>query len=733
MTDNTESNGVHKASNSQETQEIKKSSEDNKTDIDTGLRCFGMLVRFLGVGVDLEQIRHAYAIGSEGMTIIDMVRAGKELGVKAKTAKVEFERLPKLKLPAIVKLNSGKFIILAQVEKEKVLIQNPTQNRPQTITKEEFINQWTGEIILFIHRGLKRYNEKFGIKWFVPSIWKYKKPLSEVLIASFTLQVLGLFSPIIIQVVIDKVLVHNSVTTLDVLAIGLGIIIVFETVMNIARTYVFSHTTNRIDVTLGARLFKHLFALPLRYFEVRRVGDTIARVRELENIRQFLTGTPLTSVLDVMFIVVYLAVMVFYSTTLTWVVAGTLPIYALLSLLVTPMLRHRLDEKFDCGAESQSFLVEAVTGVQTIKSFALEPETQKKWETLLSNYTHSSFKLSILSGTAGAVGQFVQKTTDIVILWLGAHLVMNGQLTVGQLIAFRILSSRVSSPVLRLVQLWQEFQQANLSINRIGDIFNSTPEPAMDPAKTRLPSIKGQIKFEGVRFRYRLDGSEIIRNMSFVIAPGQTIGIVGRSGSGKSTISKLMQRLYVPEGGKILIDGVDISLADPSWLRRQIGVVLQENFLFNGSVRDNISIHYPTATMNQIVGVAKLAGAHEFILELPEGYDTVVGEKGTALSGGQRQRIAIARALLTNPQILIFDEATSALDYESESIIQRNLKMICKGRTVIIIAHRLSTLKDAQKILVVDRGQRVEFGSHEELMTQNGLYHYLYSQQERGM
>ena len=707
--------------------------ESKNTHLDTGLRCFVMLMQFLGVSADPEQIRHAYAIDAEGMTIIDMVRAAKELGVKAKTVKVEFKRLFKLKLPAIIRLNSGKFIILAKVEQDKLLILDPIKNSPQAIKQEEFISQWNGDIILFVHKGLKKYNEGFGLKWFIPSIWKYKKPLIEALVASFTLQILGLFFPIIIQVVIDKVLVHNSVTTLDVLAIGLGVIVVSETIISIARTYVFSHTTNRIDVTLGARLFGHLFALPLRYFEVRRVGDTIARVRELENIRQFLTGTPLTSVLDVMFIIVYLAVMVFYSTTLTWVVLGTLPIYALLSILVTPMLRHRLDEKFNTGAESQSFLVEAVTGVQTIKSFALEPETQKKWEGLLANYIRSGFKLSILSGTAGAVGQFIQKITDIIILWLGAHLVMNGQLTVGQLIAFRILSSRVSTPVLRLVQLWQEFQQAGLSIQRLGDIFNTTPEPAMDPAKTVLPPIKGHIKFEGVRFRYRLDGAEIIRNISFSIAPGQTIGIVGRSGSGKSTISKLIQRLYVPEGGKILIDGVDISLADPSWLRRQIGVVLQENFLFNGSVRENIAIHYPTATMNQIINVAKLAGAHEFILELPEGYDTIVGEKGTALSGGQRQRVAIARALLTNPRILIFDEATSALDYESESIIQKNLKRICYGRTVIIIAHRLSTLRDAQKIMAIDRGQLIEFGSHGELMAGKGLYHYLYSKQERGL
>jgi subfamily B ATP-binding cassette protein HlyB/CyaB len=529
-----------------------------------------------------------------------------------------------------------------------------------------------------------------------------------------------------------KVLVHQGITTLNVLAIALITVTLFEAILNMARTYVFTHTTSRIDIVLGTRLFRHLFQLPLRYFEVRRVGDTIARVRELENIRQFLTGSPLTSVLDVMFIVVYIGVMLFYSPTLTWVTLGTLPLFAILSLIVTPMLRQRLDEKFYRGAESQSYLVEAVTGVQTIKSFALEPEAQKKWEGMLANYIRASFKTSILSGTASSIAQFIQKTSNLIIIWLGAKLVMSGSLTVGQLIAFQMLSGRVSDPVLRLVQMWQDFQQIGLSIKRLGDIFNSKTEPSLDATKTRLPAIRGHVKFESVMFRYRVDGPEIIRNMSFVIEPGMTIGIVGRSGSGKSTLSKLIQRLYIPESGKILIDGVDISLADPAWLRRQIGVVLQENFLFNGSVRDNIAIHCPSASMTDIVRVAQLAGAHQFILELPEGYDTMVGEKGTALSGGQRQRIAIARALLMNPRLLIFDEATSALDYESERIIQKNLQRICQGRTVIMIAHRLSTLQHANKIMVVDKGQLVEFGSHSQLMARKGLYYYLYSQQEGG-
>jgi subfamily B ATP-binding cassette protein HlyB/CyaB len=752
-------------------EDIKPEARNNQPELDTGLLCLVMIAKFHGVAADADQIKHVFAIGNDGINETDILRAAKELGFKAKAADVEFERLQKLPMPMIVEIavskgeeksaisnqssaaNEKEYVILAKIENEQLLMLHPAENKPRILKKDEFIEQWIGnpphpnplpqgergekqkgKIILIAHRGFAflKSEEIFGLKWFIPSIWKYRKPLSEVLIASLVLQIFGLVTPIFTQVIIDKVLVHRGLTTLDVLAIGLIAIALFEALLSILRTYVFTHTTSKIDVTLSTRLFKHLLALPLRYFEVRRVGDTVARVRELENIRHFLTGAPLTSVLDVMFMVVFIAVMFFYSTTLTLVALAALPLFAGLSALVTPMLRHRLDERFNKGADAQSYLVEAVSGVQTVKSFALEPASQKKWEGLLSSYIRASFKTYQLSGIAGALGQLINRSSYLVILWVGAHLVIEGNLTVGQLIAFQMLSARVSDPVLRLVQMWQEFQQTGLSIKRLGDIFNTKPEPAMDTSKARLPAIKGDVRLEGVRFRYRVDGSEILRNITFNIEPGMTIGIVGRSGSGKSTLAKLMQRLYIPESGRILIDGIDISLADPAWLRRQIGVVLQENFLFNGSVRDNIAIHYPSANMSDVVKVANLAGAHDFILELPEGYDTMVGERGTSLSGGQRQRIAIARALLTNPRLLIFDEATSALDYESESIIQSNMKKMCQGRTVIIIAHRLSTLRHANKIMVIDKGELIESGSHEELLGRQGLYHYLYSKQAMG-
>lgn len=699
---------------------------------DSGLNCFVLFARLEGISVDAEQIIHAYGIGPDGMTTPDILRVAKDLGFKAKSAQADYQKLLQLRHPVIANCKSG-YIVLVKIQQEKAIILDPSETNPKTIKKEEFLSQWGKEIILLSFRGRNTLNKEFNLKWFLPAVWKYRKPFTEVLMASFILQLFGLITPIFTQVVIDKVLVHQSIPTLDVLVIGLAAIAGFEMILGIARTHIFNHTTSKLDVMLGARVFRHLFTLPLRYFEVRRVGDTISRVREIEHIRQFLTGAPLTAALDGMFVILFIVVMFFYSSTLTLVTIGILPLFAGLAAFVIPLLKHRLDERFDKGAEMQSYLVEAVSGVQTVKSLAMEPLMQKKWENLIAGYISASFKVSHLAGIAGSAGQFLQRASYLSILWLGAHLVISGKLTVGQLIAFQMMANRVIDPVLRLVQMWQDFQQTGLSIERLGDILNVKSGQVIKSAQTRLPAIEGRICAENVRFRYRVDASEVLRNVSFVVEPGALIGIVGRSGSGKSTLSRLIQRLYVPESGRILIDGTDISTADPAWLRRQIGVVLQENFLFNGTVRDNIAIHYPSADIKEIVRVSQLAGAHEFILELPEGYDTITGEKGTCLSGGQRQRIAIARALLTNPKILIFDEATSALDYESERIIQRNLQEICIGRTVLIIAHRLSTIRHANKILVIEKGDLVESGAHSELIERKGLYYHLYNQQEIGL
>jgi subfamily B ATP-binding cassette protein HlyB/CyaB len=445
-------------------------------------------------------------------------------------------------------------------------------------------------------------------------------------------------------------------------------------------------------------------------------------VRELENIRNFLTSSALTLAIDLFFTFVFLAVMFAYSPILTWIVLGSFPFYIVISVGVTPLFRRRLDEKFRRGAENQAFLVESVTGIETLKAMAVEPQMQRRWEEQLAGYVSASFRVLSLGNTASQMVQFVSKIVTTVTLYFGARLVIEGGLSVGELVAFNMLSGRVSSPVLRLAQMWQDFHQARLSVQRLGDILNTTAEPTYAPARARLPSIQGNIAFDHVTFRYRLQGREVLHDVSFEIPAGQMVGIVGPSGSGKSTFAKLVQRLYVPESGRVMIDGMDLAMADPAWLRRQIGVVLQENVLFNRSVRENIALADPTMSMERVIAAAKLAGAHDFILELDEGYNTIVGERGSTLSGGQRQRIAIARALISDPRILIFDEATSALDYESERIIQQNMKEIAKGRTVLVIAHRLSTVRAADRIVTLEGGRLVEDGTHDTLIKTGGRY-----------
>jgi subfamily B ATP-binding cassette protein HlyB/CyaB len=574
--------------------------------------------------------------------------------------------------------------------------------------------------------GLTDLSRRFDISWFLGAIHKYRRLLGEVLVASFVLQLFALISPLFFQVVIDKVLVHQTLSTLEVLVFGLVAVALFETVLGILRTYLFAHTTNRIDVELGARLFRHLVALPVAYFQARRVGDSVARVRELENIRNFLTSSALTLVIDLSFTIVFLAVMFLYSSLLTWIVLGAFPFYIGISAAATPLFRRRLDEKFKRGAENQAFLVESVTGIETLKAMAVEPQMQRHWEEQLASYVAASFRVLSLGNVASQIVQLVSKLVTAGILFFGAKLVIRGSLTVGELVAFNILAGRVSAPVLRLAQIWQDFHQARISVERLGDILNTPGEPIFNAGRAALPAIRGDISFEHVTFRYRLDGPEVLHDVRVDIPAGQIVGIVGPSGSGKSTLAKLVQRLYVPESGRVLVDGVDLAMVDTSWLRRQTGVVLQESVLFNRSVRDNIALAEPGMSMDRVITAAKLAGAHEFILELPEGYDAIIGERGSSLSGGQRQRIAIARALIVDPRILILDEATSALDYESERIVQSNMREIAKGRTVLIIAHRLSTVRYADRILTIDRGRVAEDGTHEDLLKAGGRYAALY-------
>ncbi|MEQ8443789.1 MAG: type I secretion system permease/ATPase [Alphaproteobacteria bacterium] len=690
---------------------------------DTGALCLVTLLRFLDMPGDVQQLRHQYAEPGQTMSAETLVRAARRLSLKSRVVGSQWGKLEKTPMPAIAELKSGEFVLIGGMRDGNMLVQDPRDGKLTSQSREEFESAWSGRLILVTRRTkMLGKGSKFDISWFIPAILKYKRLFIEVLIASFFLQVFALVSPLFFQVVIDKVLVHRGLTTLDVLIFGLIVVSIFEVLMGALRTYIFSHTTNRIDVELGSQLYRHLLALPLSYFESRQVGQSVARVRELENIRNFITGSGLTLVMDLFFTVIFFAVMWHFSPLLTMIVLGSIPFYVLIAFFVTPILRARLEEKFQRGAQNQAFLVESVTGVETMKALSVEPQSQRRWEEQLAGYVQSSFKTMQLGNVAGQSTQLISKVTMALTLYFGATAVIAGDLTVGQLVAFNMLSGRVTGPILRLAQLWNDFQQARISVERLGDILNTPTEPQYNPNRATLKRIEGDIKFESVTFRYRPDLPEVLRRVNLDIPAGQVLGIVGPSGSGKSTLTKLVQRMYVPESGRVLVDGVDLAMVDTSWLRRQVGVVLQENLLFNRTIRENISLADPGLPMERVVEAAKMAGAHDFITELAEGYDTLVGERGSNLSGGQRQRIAIARALILDPRILILDEATSALDYESERIIQQNMREICRGRTVMIIAHRLSTVRSADRIVTIEKGEIVEDGTHDTLLRSDGRY-----------
>jgi subfamily B ATP-binding cassette protein HlyB/CyaB len=694
----------------------------------SGPLALAFALQVLGIAADAGAIRHAYG-SNAAFSVTDILRAAKAFPIKAAAVNSSIKRLRSTPMPALAVMKNGGYVVLGQVGDKELLLQDPNEPKPQVVTLEEFGQLWTGRLVLLTRRApLLDPARRFGLGWFLGAVLKYRHVFGEVLLVSLFLQLFALATPLIFQVVIDKVLVHQGLSTLDVLMIGLGLLGIFEVLLGWLRTYAFTHTTSRVDVELGARLFRHLFSLPMAYFQSRRVGDTVARVRELENVRQFLTGSALTLVIDLVFTSVFIAVMTLYSMELTLIVVAALPCYAILSLCVTPVLRRRIEERFRQGAEVQSMLVESVSGIETVKSMAIEPVLQRRWEENLAAYVRASFRTLMLGSFGTQTATLISKVVVVLTLLVGARAVINGDLTVGELVAFNMLAAQVASPVLRLAQLWQDFQQVRVSIDRLGDILNAGPE-VTGSGRSTLPRLNGGIRFEHVSFRYRPNAPPVLTDIELDIEPGQVIGIVGRSGSGKSTLAKLIQRLYVPEGGRVMIDGIDLALADGAALRRQIGCVLQDNTLFNMSIRDNIAIVEPGMPLDRIVKSAQLAGAHDFILEQAEGYDTMIGERGASLSGGQRQRIAIARALVSDPRVLIFDEATSALDYESEAVIQGNLRRIGLGRTLILIAHRLSTVRSADRIITLENGRIVEDGMHDDLMRRGGPYSNLHQLQ----
>jgi subfamily B ATP-binding cassette protein HlyB/CyaB len=691
---------------------------------DAGLLSLATIASHYRIAADPSQLAHDLGLGSRPTAGEDIVRAARRIGLRARLLKGQkVERLASVPMPAILRMKDGAYRILAlrHPQDGRLRIGNPLNRTLQDFAPGALAELWDGEVILVTRRfaGAGIDPALFGFRWFLPSIWRYRVPLAHVLIASLFVQLFALITPLFFQIVIDKVLVHKGLSTLIVIVVGLAAIGIFDVTLQYLRSYALSHTTSRIDVELGSRLFDHLLRLPLAYFETRPAGQTVARVRELETIRAFLTGQGLSSAIDLVFAVVFVGVMFIYSTTLTLIVLISIPVYLLIAFTIRPPLREKINQRFNTGAASQQFLVESVFGIETLKAAAVEPILRNEWEDRLAAYVKTSFQAVMLSNFGQNAIQYVNKATVAAVLFFGARAVIDGELSVGGLVAFYMIMNQAAAPILRLSQLWQDFQQVQVSVLRLGDILNS-PAESQRLASAHLPPARGAIKISELAFRYKPSDPDVLRDFNLEIPVGQVLGIIGPSGSGKSTLTKLLQRLYRPERGQILIDDVDIGQVDTAWLRRQIGVVLQENVLFNRTIHDNIALANPGMPRGQVIAMARLAGADEFIAKLPLGYDTPIEERGTNLSGGQRQRIAIARALATAPRILIFDEATSALDYESERTIQRNMREIVRGRTVIIIAHRLAAVRHCDRIIALDNGAIVEQGTHEQLLARPG-------------
>ncbi|MBD2077083.1 type I secretion system permease/ATPase [Phormidium sp. FACHB-592] len=693
--------------------------------LNSAAACLTMATQHLQTPIPLKQVQRQI----QGQTAQNLAAGAATIGLQLHhIQQVSWVGLDRLTFPALLHWRQEHWVVVYEVNGDRMVIADPLNRhkRCESVPRQMIETAWDGQ--LWLVEPLPKA-ESFNLRWFIPAVWRYRKLLGEVLLASLVLQVLGLATPMLTQVIIDKVIVHESLSTLHVVAIALLGVGIFEAILGVIRLFVFTHTARRLDLSLSSQLFRHLLELPLAYFESRRVGDTVARAQELENIRQFLTGTALTVVIDAVFMVVYLGLMLFYSPKLTLVSLAVIPALVGLMLFTTPLLRSWLNESFNRHADSQSFLVETVSGIHAIKAHSAQLATRERWEGLFARYVRTNFRASTLSNVDGHVGEWLTNLSELLILWFGAMLVIEHHLTIGQLVAFQMLSGKAIAPLLHLAQLWQSFQQVLLSVDRIGDILNEAPEAASDTGLV-LPPLQGQVSFDKLFFRYQPDLEDVLKGISFDIKPGMFVGIVGRSGSGKSTLSKLIQRLYHPRSGRVLLDGFDVKGANLESLRQQIGVVLQDDFLFNGTVFDNITFNNADISPEQVVEAAKMAAAHDFISELPQGYETSIGERGTGLSGGQRQRLALARIFLSTAPILILDEATSALDSETERQVLQNLQQVSNGRTVLMITHRFAPLKHADRVLVLEKGVLIEQGSHEELLHQQGAYWALYQQQQ---
>ena len=647
-------------------------------------------------------------------------------GFAAQLVKLPATNFSRVETPCLL-LRDDTVCVLFETGQRGVALANPKTGLHR-VPLEDFVAASAPDMEILLLRPLpEEEKNKFGFRWFLPAIRKHKRVLIEVFIASFFIQLFALANPLLVQVIIDKVLVQNSISTLNVLGVLFVLIAIAGTALTAVRTYLFVDTTNRIDLSLGSRIMDHLYRLRLGYFQRRPVGEVSSRLNELENIRQFLTGTALTVGLDALFSVVYIAVMLFYSIPLTFVALVVVPFMAGVAIACAPVLRRQIRRRSEEHAKSQAHLIETITGVQTLKAGNIEQSSRWEWQKRYAGYVSAGFHAVLTSTAMNSATTLLSRLGDLAVLWYGAVLVIRGELTLGQLIAFRIIAGYVTTPLMRLAQSWQSFQEVALSVERLGDVLDSAPEQTPEESSNiPMPVIRGKVRFDAITFSYQQGQPPVLRNVSFDVPEGAFVGVVGKSGSGKSTLLKLLPRLYSPDSGRILVDEFEIAKVELYSLRRQIGTVLQDSLLFNSSVFSNIAVADPDATPEEVMRAARVAGAHDFIMSLPLGYNTPVGEQGRALSGGQRQRVAIARAVLQRPRLLILDEATSALDFPSEHLVCKNLAQEFKGRTVFFVTHRVRSVEHADHILVLDRGILVEHGRHEELMRLGGLYRDLH-------